>query len=119
METFSLDEFAKRLIAETLFYDSEYEALGNLSLIDAAAGKERFIASFAPEDGIFVIEEATEWEAYFPDAPDDIGYALAVDSREVGNYTAAEDAAVALLTLAREHGLVPSITLLFEEDETT
>jgi hypothetical protein len=119
METFSLDDFAKRLIAETLFYDGEYEALGNLSLIDSRGGKERFIASFAPEDGIFVIEEATEWEEYVPGDTDDIGYALAVDSREVGTYNTADEAAVALLTLAREHQLAPSITLLFEEDETT
>jgi hypothetical protein len=119
MNTFSVDDFTKRLIAETLFYDAEYEALGNLSLIDAGVSKERFIASFAPEDGVFVIEEATEWEEYVPNEMDDIGYALAVDSREVGNYETADDAAVALLTLAREHGLVPSITLLFEEDETT
>ena len=118
METFNLDDFTLRLIAETLFYDGEYEALGNLSLIDAELGRERFIASFAPEDGVFVIEEATEWEDYEPGQADDIGYALAVDSREVSSYNSADDAAIALLTLAREHQLVPSITLLFEEDES-
>ncbi len=114
-----MDDFAKRLIAETLFYDGEYEALGNLSLIDTGSEKERFIASFAPEDGAFVIEEAIEWEDYEPGEIDDIGYALAVDSRELSSFETADDAAVALLTLAREHGLIPSITLLFEEDETT
>ena len=119
MEAFSLDDFTKRLIAETLFYDGEYEALGNLSLVDAAGKKERFVASFAPEDGIFIVEEATEWEEYTPGDLDDIGYALAVDSREVGTYDTAEEAAAAILTLAREHGLSPSITLLFEEDEPT
>ena len=118
METFNLDDFTLRLIAETLFYDGEYEALGNLSLIDTESNRERFIASFAPEDGVFVIEEATEWEEYEPGQIDDIGYALAVDSREVSSYNTAEDASVALLTLAREHSLIPSITLLFEEDDS-
>lgn len=117
MEMFSLDEFALRLVAETLFYDGEYEALGNLSLIDQTTARERFIASYAPEDEVFVIEEAIEWEDYEPGQLDDIGYALAVDSREISSYNSAEEGAVALMTLAREHNLMPSITLLFEEDE--
>ena len=60
----------------------------------------------------------TRFGKCLPGQEDDIGYALAVDSREVSSYNTAEDASVALLTLAREHMLVPSITLLFEEDET-
>ncbi len=118
MGTFSLDDFTLRLIAETLFYDEEFEALGNLSLIDTNIFQERYVASYAPEDGVFVIERASEWEEYSPDQADDIGYALAVDSEEVATYGSAEETAVALLTLAREHELVPSVTLLFEEDET-
>ncbi len=117
MEEFNLDDFTLRLIGETLFYDGEYEALGNLSLIDQDSSRERFIASYAPEDGVFVIEEATEWEDYSPGQPDDIGYALAVDSREISSYNSAEEGAIAIMTLAREHNLFPSITLLFEEDE--
>ena len=115
--TFDLDQFGRRLLAETLFYDEEYGALGNLSLIDPEASKERFIASYVPADGNFMIEEATEWEDYDPDESDEIGYALAVDSKEHGCFEAPEEAAEALLALAREHGLLPSITLLFEEDE--
>ncbi|MDA0378561.1 MAG: hypothetical protein O2899_03625 [Bacteroidetes bacterium] len=117
MAVFDTDHFVLRLIAETLFYDEEYEALGNLSLIDPEEKCERYVASFAPEDGLFVLEEATEWEDYEPGEADDIGYALAVDSREVETFETAEDAAAALLRLAREHGLAPSITLLFEEEE--
>ncbi len=117
MSTFNSDQFIIRLIAETLFYDEEYEALGNLSLIDLEEKCERFVASFAPEDGLFVLEEATEWEEYQPGDPDDIGYALAVDSREVGTYESAESVAAELLALARTHNLAPSITLLFEEEE--
>lgn len=114
---FNLEDFARRLIAETLFYDEEYEALGNLSLVDIASSRERFVASYAPEDGVFVVEEATEWEEYEPGDADDIGYALAVDSREHGTYETPDEAAEALLALAKAHNLAPSITLLFEEDD--
>ena len=51
MSAFNTDQFTIRLIAETLFYDEEYEALGNLSLIDQDEHCERYVASFAPEDG--------------------------------------------------------------------
>ena len=118
MGGFNPDDFTLRLIAETLFYDEEYEALGNLSLIDTDDLQERYVASYAPEDGVFVIEQATEWEEYEPDQADDIGYALAVDSEEIATYGSAEETAAAMLTLAREHELSPSITLLFEEDES-
>ena len=115
--SFDLDQFGRRLLAETLFYDEEYGAIGNLSLIDPAASKERFVAAYDPDDGNYMIEEATEWEDYDPDENDEIGYALAVDSKEHGCFETPEEAAEALLALAREHGLLPSITLLFEEDE--
>lgn len=117
MAAFSLDDFARRLVAETLFYDEEYGALGNLSLIDAEGGRERFIASYIPDDGNFIVEEATEWEDYDPSESDEIGYVLAVDSKEHGCFDTADEAADAMLKLASEHNLMPSITLLFEEDE--
>jgi hypothetical protein len=117
MNTFNLEHFTRRLITETLFYDEEYGALGNLSLIDVETGKERYIASYSPADGIFLLEEATEWEDYNPSEDDEIGYALAVDSKLFGEYESPDEAAEVLLGLAREHGLLPSITLLFEEDE--
>ena len=118
MPSFNLEEFTRRLLTETLFYDEEYGALGNLSLIDPEAGQERYVASYLPEDGSFVIEEATAWESEIDlDEEDAIGYALAIDSEEHGAYDTAEEAADVLLALAREEGLLPSITLLFEEDE--
>lgn len=119
MTAFSIDHFARSLLAESLFYDEEYGALGNLSLIDLQNSKERFIASYVPEDGTYVIEEATEWEDYTPGSEDEIGYALAVDSQEHGCFDTPEETAETLLQLAREHGLMPSITLLFEEDEVS
>ncbi len=117
MKEFNAEHFMRRLIAETLFYDEEYGALGNLSLIDEGQSRERFVASYIPDAGDFLIEEATEWEEYEPGEDDDIGYSLAVDSNEHGTYDTPEEAAEVLLRLAMEHNLVPSITLLFEEDE--
>lgn len=119
MAAFDLEQFTRRLIAETLFYDDEYGALGNLSLIDLQSRQERFLASYVPDDGTFIIEEATDWEDYEPVEGDEIGYALAVDSNEHGCFDTPEEAADALLQLARQQGLLPSVTLLFEEDEVT
>ena len=75
------------------------------------------MASYLPEEGLFIVEEATEWEDYTPGEDDEIGYALAVDSAEHGTYETPEEAAEVLLQLARDQALLPSITLLFEEDE--
>jgi hypothetical protein len=116
MKAFNLEHFTRRLLAETLFYDEEFGAIGSLSLVDVSAEKERYIASFMPDDGSFIIEEAIEWENEAADA-DEIGYILAVDSKEFASYETPEEAADALLRLANQHSLMPSITLLFEEDE--
>ena len=116
IKPFNLEHFARRLLAETLFYDEEYGAIGSLSLVDTNAEREGYIASFMPEDGAFVVEEAIEWEDGI-DEEDDIGYALAVDSKEHAVFDTPEEAADALLGLATQYNLVPSITLLFEEDE--
>ncbi|GAB5518302.1 MAG: hypothetical protein RhofKO_05530 [Rhodothermales bacterium] len=110
-------DFALKLIAESLFYDEEYGAVGNLSLIDTDEAQERYIAAYIPEEGAYVIEEGTEWEDYDDDDDDAIGYALAVDSDEYGTYDTPNAAAVALLKLAEEEGLTPSITLLFDDDD--
>ncbi len=118
MTAFNLEDFTRRLLTETLFYDEEYGALGNLSLIDPEAAQERYVASYLPEEGTFIIEEATEWETNVEtDEEDEIGYALAVDSEEHGAYETPDEAAEVLLSLAREEGLFPSITLLFDDDE--
>lgn len=112
-----MDAFTQRLLAEALFYDEEYGALGSLGLVDEAAGRERYVASFMPEAGDFIIEEATAWEDEAPDeAGDAVGYALATGSTEHARYDRPDEAAEALLALAREHGLQPSLTLLFEDE---
>lgn len=117
MTAFNLEQFTHRLISEALFYDEEYGALGNLSLVDLGTGQERYVASYLPEDGLYIIEEATQWEKDYDPEDDAIGYALAVDSTEHGSYDSAEQTADVLLALAKEQNLLPSITLLFEEDE--
>jgi hypothetical protein len=117
MSSFNTDEFASRLIAESLFYDAEYAALGSLSLIDLESAREQIISSYSPDDEMFVVEEATDWEDYEPGQEDDIGYALALDSRELGMFATAQEAAVLILEQAKRHNLVPSVTMLFEEDE--
>ena len=115
----SLPTFARHLITEMLFYDAEYGALGNVSLIDAdqTSAQERYVGSFLPEEGQFIVEEATAWEEdYTPEEDEEIGYALATDTRTYGLYDTPEDAADALLELAAEFDLLPSLTLLFEDD---
>jgi hypothetical protein len=114
---FSIEQFARHILTEALFFDEEYGALGNVSLIDPEQKKERFIAAYDPDQDQFVIEEALEWEELDVDADGEIDYALAVDGSEHGTYGTPEEAAEVLLELAREHNLVPSFMLIFEEEE--
>jgi len=118
MAEFDLTNFTHRLLAETLFYDQEYGLIGSLSLVDVDARREQYIASFMPDDGSFLIEKATAWED-LPEMEDeaDVAYALAVDSVEHGTYEVPEVAAESLLDLARTHNLLPSVTVLFEDEE--
>jgi hypothetical protein len=118
MPDFDLDNFTHRLLAESLFYDLEYGMVGSVSLIDPDAEREMYIASFMPDDGTYMIEEATDWE----DPPDlegeeDVAYALATNSDVYGTYDIPEVAANTILTLAQEHDLLPSVTVLFEDEE--
>ena len=118
MPTFDAENFTTRLLAESLFYDLEYGLVGSVSLIDPETERELYLASFMPDDGTYLVEEATAWE----DAPEledetDVAYALAVDSDVHGRYEVPEEAAQTLLALAREHDLLPSVTVLFEDAE--
>jgi hypothetical protein len=118
MPDFDLDNFTPRLRAESLFYDLEYGLVGSVSLIDPETEREMYIASFMPDDGSFMIEEATAWEDP-PELEDeeDVAYALATESTVHGTYEIPEVAANTVLTLAREHDLLPSVTVLFEDEE--
>ena len=116
MSPFNSDQFALQLLAEALFYDEEYGALGNVSLIDQESVREKFLASYDPERDLFLIEEAVEWEDLDADDDGEVDYALAVDGKEFKTFETPEDAAEALLGLAKEHNLAPSFMILFEED---
>lgn len=118
MAAFDLENFTHRLLAESLFYDLEYGLIGSVSLIDPDGGREKYIVSFMPDDGTYLIEEATAWEE--PPAledEEDVAYALATESTEHGTYEIPEVAAEATLSIARENDLLPSITVLFEDEE--
>jgi len=118
MPSFDLENFTHRLIAEMLFYDQEYGIVGSLSLVDREAAREAFIVSFMPDDGTYLIEEATAWETERPDAEDDeaVAYALATDSTDHSTYDLPEAAATATLALAEAHDLLPSFAFLFEDE---
>jgi hypothetical protein len=113
---FNSDQFARQLLIEALFYDAEYGALGNVSLVDKESVRERYLASYDPERDTYLIEEAVEWEDIDADVDGEVDYALAVDGKEFGTFETPDDAADALLGLAREHDLAPSFMILFEEE---
>lgn len=118
MAAFDLENFTYLLLAEMLFYDEEYGVIGSLSLVDPEARREAYIASFMPDEGYLLIEEATAWEEeYDAEDDEDVAYALAIDSVEHGRYDLPEEASVTLLSLAEQHDLLPSFMLLFESDE--
>ena len=72
-----------------------------------------YIASFEVAEERFIIEEATEWEE---DDEGGIGYSLAVGSNVIGRYDTHEETAAAVLKLAEEHGLWPSLTVGVDEE---
>jgi hypothetical protein len=118
MPSFDLENFTHRLLAESLFYDLEYGLIGSVSLVNTDTEREMYIVSFMPDDGTYMIEEATAWEDP-PELEDeeDVAYALATESTVYGTYEIPEVAANETLTLAREHDLLPSMTVLFEDEE--
>jgi len=118
MSAFDLENFTHRLLAESLFYDLEYGLVGSVSLIDPGAAREAYVVSFMPDDGTYMVEEATAWENPPElEEDEDVAYALAIESTVYGTYDIPEVAAQKTLDLAREHDLLPSVTVLFEDEE--
>ena len=115
--SFDHTAFSVRLLSEVLFYDEEYGATGHLSLIDAEASKELFVAFFSPQDQRYFIEQAIEWEQMDPDEEAEIGYEFASDSNTFMSSRDVTEIANALLKLAEDNNLYPSMSLSFEEDE--
>ena len=110
---FDAEAFAHTLLSEVLFFDAEYHVIGSVSLIDADAQRERFIAAFDPDEEVFLIEEATDWEE---EDDDDLGYRLAADGTIHRRYATSAETATALLALADLHNLQPVFLPLFEEE---
>lgn len=118
MSDFDLENFTYRLLSESLFYDLEYGLVGSVSLIDTESERELYIASFMPNDGTYMVEKATAWEDPPPlEDEEDVAYALATESTVYGTYEVPEVAAETVLSLARENDLLPSVTVLFEDEE--
>lgn len=115
--SFNPEQFAHRLLVECLFFDDEYGALGNVSLIDEESTQERFLATYNPDEDNYLIERATEWEDLDVDEDGEIDYAVAVDGEEHGTYESPDEAADELLRLAKEFNLQPSVMLLFDGEE--
>lgn len=115
--SFNITLFSERLVSEVLFYDEEYGATGNLSLIDTEHEKERYIAFYSAVDQSYFIEKAKEWEQVDPDDEAYVGYEFATDTDTLLASRDVEEVAKALMKLAREEGLYPSISLSFEDDE--
>lgn len=108
--TFNPTEFARTLLAETLYFDDEHGSIGSVSLVDAASGQEQYMASFDPESELWLIEEATEWDDEAVE-----GLLMATDGVTRGEFEDPVDAAGRVLELAAEKGLTPIFLPLFEE----
>lgn len=115
--SFDHKAFSVRLLSEVLFYDEEYGATGNLSLIDAEAARELYVAFYSPADAEYVIEKATDWEPMDPDEEEGLDYEFASDSKTHMSSDDVKEIAATLLKLAEDENLYPSMSLSFEEDE--
>ena len=115
--SFDPKSFAVQLIAESLFYDEEYGAIGNLSLVEPKSAKEMYIAYYVPEEQKYMVDEATAWEPFDEVENADIGYAFASETIEHASTQSVEELAQILLSLAETRGLSPSMAILFEDDE--
>ncbi len=116
MNSFDLKQFSSRLIAESLFYDAEFGAIGNVSLISEEEKKEMYITYFLTEESKFVIDKVTKWEEVEEEELEAIGYALAVDSDEHMASESQDDIAREMMALAEKFNLMPSVSLFFEEE---
>ena len=87
MASFDLEQFAKSLIAQSMFCAADVGVWSIVGLIDPASHRERYVATLEPSEETYLIEEATVWEPR-TDTPenDAIGYRLATDFEEHGVY---------------------------------
>ncbi len=110
MASFDALEFARTLLAETLYFDDEHGSIGSVSLFEQDSGRELYMASYDPEAEVWVLEKANEWD----DEPvEDL--LMATDGESIGEFNDPNHIADAVLDLARRDNLVPVFLPLFEE----
>lgn len=111
-----MKKFAVVLLSEALFFDEEFGATGYVSLIDEESAREVYMASFVPEEGVFGIDEAVAWDEEDDEDEDEIRYDMATKTKRRASFSTPIEAAEYLLELAERNDLLPSMTLLFEDD---
>lgn len=114
--SFDLEKFALQLLAEALSFDEDTGMYGAVALIDEES-KERYLGMFDPGEGVFAIEEATEWEKVDTDDDGEPDFSLATDGRTHAEFQTVEEAAQSLLDLSRQSNLTPSISFHSAEDD--
>lgn len=107
---FDIAEFAKTLLAETLYFDDEHGSIGSVSLVDPLTGKELYMASFDPESDVWLLEEANEWDDEAVE-----GLIMATDGTSLGEFEDPLECAESLIEIASERALTPVFLPLFEE----
>lgn len=112
MSSFDAETFSQDLLAEMLFYEENFGLIGTVSLVSADDGRERYLASFDPDEGAFILEEATEWA---PGNDDDLAYELAVEGTVVETCAEAATLAEELFARASDENLKPHLQILYED----
>ena len=108
--------FTLHLLSESLFYDAEYGISGTLSLVSSDDLKELYVGAFVVEEEQFVIEKAIDWES--EEIDNEVGYRMGIEFEEHSVFAKPDEAAHALYQLAEAEGLLPSMTVLFDEEES-
>jgi hypothetical protein len=112
MPTVDLETFSKELLTEMLFYEENFGLVGTVSLVDMNAGKERYLGSFDPDEGAFILEEATAWAPVEDEAME---YELAMEGEIVETITDPGKMANELFTRAVSEHLTPHLQILYED----
>lgn len=112
MSTFDIETFSKELLREMLFYEENFGLIGTISLVDTDAGRERYLASFDPDEGAFILEQATEWA---PLEDDDMAYELAMEGKVIETFTETTAIVDELFARATRENLRPYLQILYED----
>ena len=112
MSIFDAEEFSKELLREMLFYEENFGIIGTVCLVDLKAGKERYLGSFDPDEGAFILEAATEWA---PLDEEEMEYELAIEGEVVETFSETNPMVDALFSRTRDEHLRPRLQILYED----